>query len=108
MSINFDSGGHKLKLYIEGQKHIWKSYTIIGFPKKGNEENAIKHIAPNEFKNTSFGSNFRFNKDWHAFVTLLQWDKKEERAKLFDPIERKNNLDYIVNTVVGLVKEFKQ
>jgi len=108
MSINFDSGGHKLKLYIEGQKHIWKSYTIIGFPKKGNDENAINSIAPNGFKYTSFGSNYKSSNSWHAFVTFLQWDKKEERAKLFDPIERKNNLDYIVNTVVVLVKEFKQ
>lgn len=107
MSITFDSSDCKLRLCIEGQSYIWKSYTIIGFPKKGNDENAIKHIAPNGFKNTSFGNDYKSSKGWYAYVTFLQWNQQNERAKLFEPNERKNNLDYIVNTVVELVNEFR-
>lgn len=108
MTISFKAGGHDLNLHIEGQSRVWQQYTIIGFPKNSNSQEAMNFISPNGFENTSFGNDKRTSQAWHIYKHFLGWDNHEERAKLFDATERKNNLDYIVNSVVELVREFSE
>lgn len=108
MTISFKAGEHDINLHIEGQSRVWQQYTIIGFPKSKNSREAMSFIAPQGFDNTSFGNDKKISKAWHVYKYFLGWDNHEERAKLFDVIERKNNLDYIVNSVIELVKEFSE
>ncbi|MBI0397979.1 PDDEXK-like family protein [Cyclobacterium marinum] len=106
MGILFKSGEYDIRLNVEGQSRIWQQYTIIGFAKSGNTGEAINYIAPNGFENTGFGNGAKSSNGWHVYKHFLGWDRHEERAKLFDPIERKNIIDYIVNSILELVEEF--
>ena len=93
---------------IEGYPYIWKNVGIIGYPKFHLADQKIENpVFPDLSKSTFFNKGFKTNKWWLGFKHFLWFNDQEYRAKLFDEKERQIIIEYIINEVADLAKEFE-
>ncbi len=89
---------------LEGQSKVWKNPTVLGVLAPAPE--LKKELSSKGFDNLEFFTNGkRTSNSFYAFKYFLGWNQASERAKLFNPVERQNNLDYIVENTKNLALE---
>ncbi|MEQ8624627.1 MAG: PD-(D/E)XK nuclease family protein [Vicingaceae bacterium] len=94
---------------VEGQSKMWSQHSIIGMPKKKEENpnmDSYFKMHPQEW--AFFSDSFKANHWWIVYKYFLGWNHKDEREKLFIEQERKNNIDYIIDNIALLANEFEE
>jgi hypothetical protein len=108
MTLSHPSFPEGVDIKIQGYpRHIWKHPGTIGV--HANAKEVDFSMLSRRLGDLSFFETGKRSSDWYyAFRFFLGWDQDSERAKLFDPGERQNNVNYLVENIVSLAKEVQE